>query len=247
MNARIPGATDPAKNTETPRVRFEDVPVFAPFFIGVQPYLKVSATQYVGWKPDAWPNDFHKADELVTLTLPTAAERLAALDEARAAWAAAGPHPQWCNKHREWTDSPDSAKCWVCVDEEETAASSSALLARAEKAERERDEARLALAVARRERDEARARCMVRGASLLELLILIVGLGVAGLVACASIGAALSERDAARAYAAAEERRADEATAALARLNNRAHELAEHVRTHLAIDDEQCCSCGGAE
>lgn len=87
----------------------------------------------------------------------------------------------------------------------------------------------------------------VRGASLLELLILIVGLGVAGLVACASIGAALSERDAARAHAAAEERRADEATAALARLNNRAHELAEHVRTHLALDDEQCCSCGGAE
>jgi hypothetical protein len=87
-----------------------------------------------------------------------------------------------------------------------------------------------------------------RGASLLELLILIVGLGVAGLVACASIGAALSQRDSAREKATAEERRADQATTALAKLTTRSQRLRAEVEMHRAIDDDRCpCTCGDAE
>ncbi len=54
---------------------------------------------------------------------------------------------------------------------------------------------------------------------------------------------ALGQRDAARVDAAAEEARADTCAVAVAKLNDRAEELREHVRTHLALDDERCCVC----
>jgi hypothetical protein len=71
--------------------------------------------------------------------------------------------------------------------------------------------------------------------------------GAVSVVACFVLGLALSARDAALDSADAEERRADQATAALARENRKSHDLSEHVRTHLAIDNERCCECGGPE
>lgn len=72
--------------------------------------------------------------------------------------------------------------------------------------------------------------------------------GAVSVVACFVLGLALSARDAALDSADAEERRADQATAALAKLTTRSQRLRAEVEMHRAIDDDRCpCTCGDAE